>query len=411
MNPVQESVSQQIMADSNSFLEQDHSLTPAIVVTVSAAIALVANYYGMLHGITIVIPHLLYLPVVFCAFFFPRRGVIFSLVLSALYLLMTDLLLPGDTSSLISAASRCIILIIIAIVVSYLSGSLAKRERTIRAAKEEWERTFDAIPDLIALIDGQHRIIRINRAMAERLGMSPDKAVGLHCYEIVHHSDLPPSFCPHAKLLQDGEEHSEEFHEDTLGGDFMVTASPLFDENGALAGSVHIARDITEQLSSQQKIRQLAAIVRYSTDAIISMDLEGTITSWNAGAAAIYGYDEDEITGNNVTVLIPENLRNEVRQLLDRVRQGEHIDHYETVRIRKNRVSIPVSLTESPILDARGTVVGASVIAQDITERKRAESALIQANRKLNILSSITRHDILNKITALYAYLDISRDL
>jgi PAS domain S-box-containing protein len=149
-----------------------------------------------------------------------------------------------------------------------LSNSRAQEE--LLRAKEEWERTFDAVPDLMAILDTQHRIVRVNRAMAARLGIRPEEAVGLECYACVHGTAAPPDFCPHRRLLADGREFTAEVHEDRLGGDFMVSVSPVRDEQGAVVGAVHIARDITERKRAEEEIRrardQLEARVRERTE-------------------------------------------------------------------------------------------------------------------------------------------------
>ena len=111
---------------------------------------------------------------------------------------------------------------------------------------DAWERTFDALPDLIMILDSEHRIIRANKAMAETLGLTPEELIGQSCYHTVHGTEEPPHFCPHAKLMQDGLEHSIEVHEDHLGGDFLVSVTPIHDPDGTIRGSVHVARDITE---------------------------------------------------------------------------------------------------------------------------------------------------------------------
>jgi len=129
-------------------------------------------------------------------------------------------------------------------------------ERVLRA-KEEWERTFDAVPDLICILDAKHAFVRVNRAMAEKLGVTPEQAVGLTCYECVHGLQSPPDFCPHAKLMKDQREHTEEVHEERLGGDFLVTCTPLHDKDGQLIGSVHVARDITARKRAEETIQEL----------------------------------------------------------------------------------------------------------------------------------------------------------
>ncbi len=122
--------------------------------------------------------------------------------------------------------------------------------------KEEWERTFNSVPDLIAILDRGHRIVRANRAFAARLGTSTDKCVGLKCFTCVHGSPEPPASCPHTSSMKDGREHSAELHEDRLGGDFLVTTTPILDENGVMTGSIHVARDISERKRSEDKLRR-----------------------------------------------------------------------------------------------------------------------------------------------------------
>jgi PAS domain S-box-containing protein len=126
----------------------------------------------------------------------------------------------------------------------------------ITRAKVEWERTFDAVPDLVMILDKQHRILRANKAMADRLGCTPQELVGQTCYEVVHASEDPPHFCPHAKVLNDGREHSAEVQEDRLGGHFLVSVNPLRGNEGEIVGSVHVARDITRRKRVEDALRR-----------------------------------------------------------------------------------------------------------------------------------------------------------
>ncbi len=135
--------------------------------------------------------------------------------------------------------------------------------------------------------------------------------------------------------------------------------------------------EIVGDLESTEAMRgRLAAIVESSDDAIVSKDLNGIITSWNAGAERLFGYQACEVIGRPVAVLIPPDRINEEPGILDRIRRGERIDHYETVRVRKDGTRLNISLTVSPILDAHGHVIGASKTARDITDRKRMEAEL-----------------------------------
>jgi PAS domain S-box-containing protein len=132
-----------------------------------------------------------------------------------------------------------------------------KAEQEMWQAKKDWERTFESVPDFIAILDNNFRIVRSNRAMADQLGVTPEKAVGLFCYECVHGLDNSPVFCPHQQTVKDGKEHWAEVHEPRLGGDFLVTTTPIKDEKDNIVGSVHVARNITERKKSEEELKKL----------------------------------------------------------------------------------------------------------------------------------------------------------
>jgi two-component system CheB/CheR fusion protein len=140
-------------------------------------------------------------------------------------------------------------------------------EEAARRAQDEWERTFDSVPDLIAILDDQHRVVRVNRAMADRLGTTPKQCVGVACYKAVHGMDTHPAFCPHARTIADGREHTAEVHEPRLAGDFLVTTTPLFDAQGKMAGAVHVARDITQQKQAEREREMAMEFLRLVNDA------------------------------------------------------------------------------------------------------------------------------------------------
>jgi two-component system, chemotaxis family, CheB/CheR fusion protein len=138
-----------------------------------------------------------------------------------------------------------------------------------------------------------------------------------------------------------------------------------------------IARQLgfgVERIRAEQGSRLLASIVATSDDAIVSKDLNGIVTSWNKGAERIFGYTDGEMLGKSITILMPSARNNEESEILDRIRRGEHVDHYETVRQRKDGTLVDISLTVSPVRDATGKVVGASKVARDISERKQAQA-------------------------------------
>jgi PAS domain S-box-containing protein len=147
-------------------------------------------------------------------------------------------------------------------------------------------------------------------------------------------------------------------------------------ENESLLRVWGTQRDITERKQAEEVRARLAAIVESSEDAIIAKTLEGVITDWNRGAQKVYGYAAEEVLGKPINILVPPDRPNEIPTILEKLRNGEAIDHYETVRVAKDGRRLDISLTISPIKDSAGNITGASTIARNITERKRAEKAL-----------------------------------
>lgn len=135
-------------------------------------------------------------------------------------------------------------------------GNCEKVKEALLRSEKNWELTFDAIPDLIAILDSKHRIIRVNKSMAEKLHRSAEDCIGSICYEVVHNTNKPPENCPHLKLLQDGLEHTSELKEENIGGYFIVTASPIHDNEGNVLGSVHIAHDITHRKEMEDQLKK-----------------------------------------------------------------------------------------------------------------------------------------------------------
>jgi len=174
----------------------------------------------------------------------------------------------------------------------------------------------------------------------------------------------------------DGQEHIAEVHEERLGGDFLVSTTPLRDAQGVLIGAVHVARDITERMRMEADKSRLAAIVESSDDAIIGKTLDGEIITWNRAAEEIYGYTAEEIIGQSISVMAPNDSPDDVPAILQKISRGEEVKQYDALRRRKDGRNIHVSLTVSAIRDASGKILGASTIARDITERKQMEEAL-----------------------------------
>ncbi|MBI5586445.1 MAG: PAS domain-containing protein [Deltaproteobacteria bacterium] len=130
-----------------------------------------------------------------------------------------------------------------------------RAQEAIFQAEREWEQTFNSVPDLVAILDDHHRVVRVNKAMADRLGVPAEKCIGLHCYEAVHGMSEVPGFCPHARTCQDGQQHFAEVHEPRLQGYFLVSTTPLRNAQGRFIGSAHIARDITDRKRAEEALK------------------------------------------------------------------------------------------------------------------------------------------------------------
>src|SRR5215204_5289283 len=173
-----------------------------------------------------------------------------------------------------------------------------------------------------------------------------------------------------------------------------LAVSPILAADGTVVGAPKIVRDISVTRRLEGEARQLAAIVSSSDDAIISKDLNGVIQSWNRGAERMFGYTADEAIGRSITMIIPTERLSEETEVLTRVRAGLSIEHFETVRRRKDGSPIDISLTVSPVRAPGGTIVGASKIARDITEQKRVRAAADNASRMKDEFLAVLSHEL-----------------
>jgi PAS domain S-box-containing protein len=200
----------------------------------------------------------------------------------------------------------------------------------------------------------------------------------------------------------------------TRGGEEIrvsLTICPLKDDAGQIVGASEVARNITHLTQLDRARLQLAAIVESSDDAIISKNLDGTITSWNDAAARLFGYTEEEIVGRSILTLIPPELQYEEPGILAKLVAGERIDHFETLRQKRNGERIDVSVTISPIRDASGKVIGASKILRDISERRRLQQSLLQAEKlaATGRMAATIAHEINNPLEGLLNLIYLAR--
>lgn len=189
---------------------------------------------------------------------------------------------------------------------------------------------------------------------------------------------LAPEEWPTARLLRDGElpPTVELYAQRRDGSRFSAVPHPslLRDENGRVIGTVNLLIDVPHSGQGDIEAARLAAIVASSDDVIISKNLDGVITSWNAAATRVFGYEPEEMVGQSILKIIPPELHSEEQQILAKLKRGERISHYDTVRMTKGGQRVDISLTVSPLRDRHGRIVGASKVARDVTERKRSEA-------------------------------------
>jgi PAS domain S-box-containing protein len=258
---------------------------------------------------------------------------------------------------------------------------------------------LDALPAAVYITDADGKITYYNEAAAELWGFRPELGKSAWCgsWKLFwpDGTPLPHDECPMALTIKEkravrGMEAIAE-RPDGTRVPFVPYPTPLFDANGELIGAVNMLVDITDRKRNEQSAQHFAAIVESSDDAIVSKDLNGTIISWNKGAERLFGYTAEEMVGRPIILLIPEERLDEEPSIISRIRRGERIDHYETIRRRKDGSLIEISLTVSPVKDSNGRITGASKIARDISERRRAQEhqQLLLAEMKHRIKNNL----------------------
>jgi PAS domain S-box-containing protein len=243
---------------------------------------------------------------------------------------------------------------------------------------------FSACPIGIVVenLDGQP--LFVNPAFCSMLGFSEEELRGKHCVDFSPAEDAEKDWALFQRLQAGSIDHYQLEKRYFRGDSSLVWGQltvSLLKWTPPLV--VAMVEDITEKKTAEDARFKHAAIVESSEDAIISKNLDSVIVGWNAGAERIFGYSEAEGVGQPITILIPPDLHDEEKNILERFRAGGRIEHYETVRVTKTGKRVNVSLIISPIRDSTGRLVGFSEIAHDITERKRAEQTLLETNRAL----------------------------
>lgn len=250
-------------------------------------------------------------------------------------------------------------------------------EQRLQISEIRYRSLFERSTDGILILDSEtHIIADVNLSMLELLRTTRDQVLGKRLWEIGLFGNQEASQELVEELRDKGIVRCEHLQVDISGAsrDVEIVGS-IFRTNGHRIIQCNV-RDITERKRAEELSSHLAAIVESSDDAIISKTLQGIILTWNKGAERIFGYSSEEVIGKPIYVLIPPDRVGEEPGILDRIKHGERIDPYETVRVTKDGRSVDVSLTVSPIKDKSGRIIAASKIARDITDRKRAEADL-----------------------------------
>jgi PAS domain S-box-containing protein len=268
---------------------------------------------------------------------------------------------------------------------------------------------LEALPVAVYTTDAEGRITFYNAAAAELWGCRPELGSAKWCGSWrlywpdgrpMRHDECPMAVCLREGRPIRGVEVLAERPDGTRVA-FVPYPTPLRDETGRLTGAINLLVDIQARKSAEIAAARLAAIVEGSDDAIVSKTLEGVITSWNAGAARIFGYGAAEMIGQPILKIIPAELRSEEADILAKLKRGERIEHFDTVRVAKDGRRVNVSLTVSPLRDGEGRIIGASKIARDFTERKQREELQRLLFEELN-------HRVKNTLATIQAIANMS---
>jgi PAS domain S-box-containing protein len=283
---------------------------------------------------------------------------------------------------------------------------ITDRKNAELRAREQFQTIVETTPECVKLVAAEGTLLFMNSQGLEMIGgPSADAVIGTSLYEIIAPEDRE-RYRAFSESVCRGEQGTLTFNIVGLDGTRrrMETHGAPFQHIDGTTVHLALTRDITDRKRAERSAQLLAAIVDSSDDAIISKDLNGTITSWNKSAERVFGYTAEEAIGRSVTMLIPADRLSEEPEILARLRRGERVDHFETVRRRKDGTLLDISLTISPVRDTEGVIVGASKIARDISQSKRIENDLRRANKDLEQFAFSASHDLKEPLRTVNVY-------
>ncbi|MEN6503996.1 MAG: PAS domain-containing protein, partial [Planctomycetaceae bacterium] len=254
-------------------------------------------------------------------------------------------------------------------------------------AWREWEQTFDTIPDLIAIIDTSHKIVRANRAMAARLKINASACPGLACHHAVHDLDAPIQKCPHALAMADGCEHVAEVYEERLGGHFLISCTPMRDDAGRMIGTVHVARDITERIEAEEELRRSELFYRQTLESIPGMVFttraDGYCDYQSQQWVDYTGVPMDEHMGSGWSKLLhPDDQPRALQAWNDAVAERAPYDLEYRVRRHDGQYEW-FHVRARPIRDLSGRVVRWFGVVTNVEQFRRSQAALQESRRHL----------------------------
>ena len=269
-----------------------------------------------------------------------------------------------------------------------------------------WQLAFDASPDMISILDNQHRIVSVNKAMAEIIQCAPSEARGSHCFQKLHGTDRPPRACPHLSLLEDGKAHHSEVYDEGLNKWLLVSVIPIVNEGGHLTGSIHIARDITIQKQIEQALRESEERLRHLSEATVDgvlLSRGSRIVTTNRVLAEMMGYTMKEMHATSLLKFIAPEDR---QRLINLLRSGS-TGVYEFRCIRKDGTIFPVEAHSKAIAYQGGMVFQTAI--RDLTQQKYDDEQRMIHGKTLGMLelAGAIGHEFNQPLMALQGFIDI----
>ena len=297
-----------------------------------------------------------------------------------------------------------------------LVDEIEKRKKAQAAAtkaKQEWERTVDAVPDLITILDKDYRIVRTNNALPDMLQLPMDKILGSQCYQIFCGKDKPPEHCPYRTLQDNKQSCSNEIYYAKLGYYFDVVLAPLYDENSDFIGAVHVARDISQRKRLEQQIKEnnlyLRSILEASTNtAIVATDAKMQIKYCNPETERLLGYPADSIINRPIADIHTDKgitIASDFEKAMDQAQQ------YGFSRFPLHNGEYILDAQISTLTDEQGNFSGLLLMGKDVTAQKKAENKLLKAEKfeAIGLMAGGIAHDLNNILSGVVSYPELLR--